>query len=72
MLLPGLVMIATFMFYPIIKMFIMSFFDWKIGINQVSVFTGFDNYQAVFNGSDSGNCNYQYLVLRACDRTIPK
>ena len=31
LLIPGLAVIGLFTFYPIIKMFVMSFFDWKIG-----------------------------------------
>ena len=49
LLLPGLIMLGLFTFYPIIKMFIMSFFDWKIGFNQSSEFIGFKNYVSVFN-----------------------
>ncbi len=48
LLLPGLIMLGMFTFYPIIKMFIMSFFDWKIGFNQQSEFVGLANYIAVF------------------------
>ena len=48
LLVPGVVVIGMFTFYPIIKMFIMSFFDWKIGFNQVSPFVGIKNYLAVF------------------------
>jgi multiple sugar transport system permease protein len=49
LLVPGVVVIGMFTFYPIIKMFIMSFFDWKIGYNQVSLFVGIKNYLAVFS-----------------------
>lgn len=48
LLLPGLIMLGLFTFYPIIKMFVMSFFDWKIGFNQKSDFVGFANYISVF------------------------
>jgi len=48
MLVPGLVVMGMFTFYPIIKMFVMSFFDWKIGYNQVSPFVGIKNYLTVF------------------------
>lgn len=49
LLAPGLVFMGMFTFYPIIKMFIMSFFDWKIGYNQVSLFVGIKNYLEVFS-----------------------
>ena len=54
LLVPGLVVIVMFTFYPIIKMFIMSFFDWKIGYNQVSPFVGIKNYIAVFSDPIAG------------------
>lgn len=44
LLVPGLFFVITFTFYPIIKMFVMSFFNWKIGFQQVSNFVGFENY----------------------------
>jgi len=54
MLVPGVIIIGMFTFYPIIKMFIMSFFDWKIGFNQVSPFVGIKNYLAVFSDPIAG------------------
>lgn len=51
LLLPGLVIFALFTIYPIVKLFIMSFFDWKIGLNQASIFVWFDNYSRVFKDS---------------------
>jgi len=42
--LPGFFFVFIFTFYPMAKMFVMSFFDWKIGFNQVSPFVGFKNY----------------------------
>lgn len=44
LLVPGLFFVITFTFYPIIKMFVMSFFNWKIGFQQVSNFVGLENY----------------------------
>lgn len=44
LLLPGLLFIAAFTFYPILKMLVMSFFQWNIGYQQVSPFVGWDNY----------------------------
>ena len=54
LLMPGLIVVAMFTFYPIIKMFVMSFFDWKIGYNQVSAFVGFENYRDVFSDPQAG------------------
>lgn len=54
LLLPGVAILALFTFYPIIKMFVMSFFDWKIGFNQVSQFVGLQNYIAVFTDPIAG------------------
>ncbi len=42
--LPGFLFVTAFTFYPMIKMFVMSFFDWKIGFQQVSTFVGLRNY----------------------------
>ncbi len=39
-----LIYISVFTFYPIVKMVIMSFFNWKIGFNQTSSFVGIRNY----------------------------
>ncbi len=44
LLVPGLLFVAVFTFYPIAKMLVMSFFDWKIGYQQVSEFVGWENY----------------------------
>jgi len=54
LLVPGLVLMGMFTFYPIIKMFVMSFFDWKIGYNQVSPFVGIENYLTVFSDPIAG------------------
>ncbi|MBG0762694.1 sugar ABC transporter permease [Acholeplasma laidlawii] len=45
--LPGLIFVSMFTFYPMIKMFLMSFTDWNIGLNQTSPFVGFENYYRV-------------------------
>jgi multiple sugar transport system permease protein len=65
LLLPGFIVIATFTFYPIIKMFIMSFFDWKIGYQQVSTFAGLENYKQVFSDPTAGIAitNTMYYAL---------
>jgi multiple sugar transport system permease protein len=54
LLLPGVAVLAMFTFYPIIKMFIMSFFNWKIGLDQISEFIGLKNYIAVFTDTIAG------------------
>lgn len=48
LLLPGLAVFGLFTVYPILKLLVISFFDWKIGINQISPFIGLDNYIRVF------------------------
>lgn len=47
LLVPGLLFVAVFTFYPIIKMLVMSFFNWKIGYQQASDFVGLANYRSV-------------------------
>jgi multiple sugar transport system permease protein len=53
-LLPGIIVLGMFSFYPIMKMVVMSFFDWKIGYQQTSVFVGLGNYSAVFSDPIAG------------------
>ncbi len=54
LLLPGLILLGMFTFYPILKMFIMSFFNWRIGYQQTSDFVGLQNYLAVFSDPVAG------------------
>jgi len=49
LLIPGLLFVATFTFYPIVKMLVMSFFNWRIGYQQVSDFVGLANYKDVLS-----------------------
>jgi multiple sugar transport system permease protein len=49
LLAPGLLMLSVLTLYPIAKMLIMSFFDWKIGFRQVSTFVGLRNYRVVLS-----------------------
>jgi ABC-type sugar transport systems, permease components len=65
LLLPGLLILGMFSFYPIIKMLVMSFFDWKIGYRQTSLFVGFENYSAVFSDPTAGTAlvNTLYYAL---------
>jgi len=46
---PGLIFVSMFVFYPMIKMIVMSFFDWKIGYQQISPYVGLGNYIKVLN-----------------------
>lgn len=46
--LPGFIYLLIFTIYPMGKMLVMSFFDWRIGYQQVSTFVGFQNYIDVF------------------------
>ena len=48
-LLPGLLLFGIFTIYPLIKLLVMSFFDWQIGMDQSSRFIGFQNYLSVLN-----------------------
>ncbi len=41
---PGILYLIIFTFYPMVKMFVMSFYDWQIGYQQTSPFIGFENY----------------------------
>ena len=61
LLAPGVIMLAMFTLYPIIKMFIMSFFDWKIGFSQTSQFIGLENYITVLKDP---------IALRAFGNTL--
>ena len=54
LLLPGIVLLGMFTLYPIVKMFIMSFFNWKIGYQQTSEFVGLQNYISVFSDPTAG------------------
>lgn len=45
---PGLVLFSLFTIYPIIKLFVMSFFDWNLSSFFNQKFTGFSNYKTVF------------------------
>lgn len=47
LLLPGLLIFGMFTIYPILKLFVMSFYDWHIGAKQVSPFVGLKNYMDV-------------------------
>ena len=69
LLLPGIVLLGMFTFYPIVKMFIMSFFNWKIGYQQVSGFVGLQNYISVFNDPIAGIALVNTLFYAAV--TVP-
>jgi multiple sugar transport system permease protein len=47
LLLPGLLIFCVFTLYPIIKLFIMSFFKWNFGSMLSQTFNGIINYKAV-------------------------
>jgi multiple sugar transport system permease protein len=47
LLLPGLLMFSVFTLYPIVKLFIMSFFRWNFGSMLNQSFSGMMNYKAV-------------------------
>lgn len=47
LLMPGLLIFAFFTVYPILKLFVMSFFDWTFGSMLDQVFIGLGNYRDV-------------------------
>ena len=47
LLLPGLLTFAIFTIYPIIKLFVMSFFEWDFGSIFNQRFIGLENYAEV-------------------------
>lgn len=47
LLLPGLLVFAVFTIYPIIKLFVMSFFEWDFGSMTNQSFIGLANYKEV-------------------------
>ncbi len=49
LLLPGLIIFGTFTLYPIIKLFVMSFFEWDFGSIHGQNFIGLQNYREVLN-----------------------
>jgi multiple sugar transport system permease protein len=49
LLLPGLLIFAFFTIYPIIKLFIMSFFEWDLGSVFKQRFIGLENYRSVLS-----------------------
>jgi multiple sugar transport system permease protein len=69
LLLPGILLLGLFTLYPIIKMFVMGFFDWKIGYRQVSEFVGFSNYASVFSDPFAGIALINTLFYAAV--TVP-
>jgi multiple sugar transport system permease protein len=48
-LLPGLLLLATWIVYPMIKALQISAYDWKIMPGQISEFVGLDNYIRAFH-----------------------
>lgn len=69
LLLPGIALLGMFTLYPIVKMFVMSFFDWKIGYQQVSAFVGLRNYILVFTDPVAGAALVNTLFYAAV--TVP-
>lgn len=49
LLLPGLAVFGIFTVYPIIRLFVMSFFEWDFGSILGQDFIGFQNYKEVLN-----------------------
>ncbi|NBJ92352.1 carbohydrate ABC transporter permease [Parablautia muri] len=51
LLLPGLLIFGIFTVYPIIKLFVMSFFEWDFGSISGQKFIGLENYKEVIQDS---------------------
>lgn len=51
LLLPGLAVFSFFTVYPIIKLFVMSFYEWDLGSLLEPSFAGLKNYMDVFSDS---------------------
>lgn len=49
LLLPGILMFSVFTIYPIVKLFVMSFFSWDLSSMHRQEFIGFQNYAAVLS-----------------------
>ncbi|HEY8420570.1 MAG TPA: sugar ABC transporter permease [Thermoclostridium sp.] len=49
LLLPGILMFSIFTVYPIIKLFVMSFYRWELGSFHKQEFIWFQNYSAVLS-----------------------
>lgn len=54
-LLPGLVLMALFILYPLIRNIVISFSEFNVIQNKISRFTGFQNYIDLFS-------DHQYLI----------
>jgi multiple sugar transport system permease protein len=48
-LLPSILILGTFSFYPVIKAFVMSLYEWK-ALSPVHTFIGLENYRELFQG----------------------
>jgi multiple sugar transport system permease protein len=48
-LLPGIMLFAIFMIYPLLKAFQMSLYEWSIFPGKESIYLGLDNYTRAFN-----------------------
>ena len=59
LLLPGLLVFGIFTIYPILKLFIMSFFEWDFGSMLSHRFIGLENYKEVLGD--------EYFGIYACD-----
>lgn len=53
-ILPAFILFSTFMVYPLLKGFQISFFNWSVMPNTPSTFIGLDNYLRVFHDKIAG------------------
>ena len=62
-LLPGLILLSVFVFYPIVKTIVMSFQNWHLtSSSKVHEFVGLKNYKDAFNISHFGQMVWTTLV----------
>ena len=57
LLLPGLLVFGIFTVYPILKLFIMSFFEWDFGSMLSHRFIGMENYKEVLGDKYFRTCD---------------
>ncbi len=67
-LLPTVVILGTFNFYPALYSLYLSFFEWN-GVSPKRPFVGLDNYQRLFSSSEFWN-SLQVTVIYAAAMTV--
>lgn len=67
LLLPGLLVFGIFTIYPILKLFIMSFFEWDFGSMLSHRFIGLENYKEVLGDEYFRTVFINSFGIYACD-----